>query len=1199
MRWMWATKTRLVWALIFIPFVMLTLAVLAPVAAMQVPAVRRQVHRWVEDQLSRSLGREVRMEGAAIRPWWGRLDLAQIRVAVGETPEAGTLFESEALRLHWSWKALLRHSIVLDRITFVRPRLTLQSTATSAANTRDLLSVFLQPRPIALDGWTLAIHLVEIENGLIAWGADRAGERVEGLSGTLRWPEDPVGEPSILLSLRAARLPLRVGDAARELRQASLQGVLTSRALVVTSAEVQMADVRLTAAGRILDPGGAAQVDLGLKLDAPLAALSGLAGIPKELGGSLDLEGRLDGPWPRLALQGGGKLRIRQTAKGDDPVPISVRWAMGRLEIETTAPDRAGSLSARLVLLPATGAYAARLTVRGADLDELSGLPSLAAHLAGLKLPANLHGRLTADVDLSGRGADLTALRGRGAIRVDGLSIEGDLPSGRLEARIVAIASRLSLETFALEIPGGTIRGRGSVGFTDGRVDVPIQADLKDVGAFARGFGFPLLGGKATLQGRLTGSREAPRFQGHLAWQNPRVALQTIDQIEADLDLTPRLLRTSRLVLRVGSTTATLRGSVAARGSAPLRTLSLKQDLILDLQGQINPGRTADIARFLPDDLGVRAAFRANGRIAGTPGAPTGEADITLTSPETWGERWQQGTVRAHLLPDGTELGPLLLQRGTERVSGALHLGKDGGLKGRLVGAGLDLSGLNFLADSRVAGRADIQADLQGSAGELRVAGSATSAALLFRGILLGPAAGAFSIAKQGMELDLTIQKGAQRMRLNLGPPPDRSLRLDLTLANADLDPILRIADVEPLRSWQTQGTGHLLLRGSASDLSAATGEATLSALRLRNGEQVWNNRIPVELSWRGQTITLRQMQLRSGEKEVDLRGTLGGGAENDFQVKGSIPFLTLQGMLPIVQPLAGEATADLRIRGPLSAPDMQGTLGIAGGRLTLRGIPTPIEELRGNVEFQGQRLSLRAFQGRFGGGNLRGSGELSRDGGQWSFRTTFQEDDGRAEQLLVGRTKEKGEVTGTLSLGGSLASHGQDENGFWSNLEGNLKLVMRDGQMGRQAVTSRILSIINIGQLFNVKDLNVSAQGFPYQKLTADIAIEHGVARTENLLFESRAFDLSAVGKVNLVEETIEMDLAVRPFQNVDWFFSKIPLAGWLLGGKEKSVVAAFYRVTGTLKDPQVTSLTAKSLGRNVFGIFLHLLDIPNAIMP
>ncbi|HEX7550121.1 MAG TPA: hypothetical protein VF579_06065 [Candidatus Methylomirabilis sp.] len=92
MRWMRATKTRVACALIFVPFAMLALAVLAPVAAMQVPAVRRQVHRWVEEQLFRSLGREVRMEGAAIRPWWGRLDLARVRVADGETLEAGTLF---------------------------------------------------------------------------------------------------------------------------------------------------------------------------------------------------------------------------------------------------------------------------------------------------------------------------------------------------------------------------------------------------------------------------------------------------------------------------------------------------------------------------------------------------------------------------------------------------------------------------------------------------------------------------------------------------------------------------------------------------------------------------------------------------------------------------------------------------------------------------------------------------------------------------------------------------------------------------------------------------------------------------------------------------------------------------------------------------------------------------------------------------
>jgi len=833
----------------------------------------------------------------------------------------------------------------------------------------------------------------------------------------------------------------------------------------------------------------------------------------------------------------------------------------------------------------------------GQDTPERGA--ALLARLVGLSLPPNLSGQLTADVDLSGRGADLATLRGHGAVRVSELSVEGGLPSGRLEARIVATASRLSLETFALEIPGGTIQGSGSVGFQDGRVDVPLQADLKDVGAFARGFGLPLLGGKATLQGRITGSRDAPRFQGYLAWQDPRVALQAIDRIEADIDLTSRLLRTSHLVLRIGSTTATLHGSVTARGSDPLRALNLKHDLVLDLQGQVNPGRTADIAGFLPDSLDVRAAFRASGRIAGTLDAPTGEADVTLTSPETWGERWQQGTVRVQILPDGIDLGPILLQRGTERVTGTLRIEKGGDLKGRLAGAGLELSRLRILADSRVAGRANIQADLQGSAGELRLAGSAASDALLFRDIPLGPAVGTFSVAKQGTELDMTLQNGAQRLQLNLGPPPDRSLRLDLTLANADLDPILRMVEIETLRSWQAQGTGRLLFRGAANGLAEATGEVTLSALRLRRGEHVWSNHSPVELSWRGKTVTLRQIRLRSGEKDLEFRGTLGSDAENDLQVKGVIPLLDLQGRLSIVQPLAGEATVDLRVRGALSAPDLQGTLGIEGARLALRGIPAPIEDLRGNAEIQGQRIFLRAIQGRFGGGSLRGSGELSRDGEEWSFRTAFQEDDGRAEQFLAGLYEGKSEVTGTLALGGTLASRGRGEEDFWPNLEGNLKLVMRDGQMGRHAFTTRILSAINIGQLFDAKNPDVSPQGLPYRRLAADITIERGVARTENLLFESRAFDMSAVGEVNLVEKTIGMDLAVRPFQNVDWFFSKIPLAGWLMGGKEKSVVAALYRVTGPLGEPKVTSLPAQSLGRNAFGIFRRLLDIPEAIAP
>jgi uncharacterized protein involved in outer membrane biogenesis len=312
--------------------------------------------------------------------------------------------------------------------------------------------------------------------------------------------------------------------------------------------------------------------------------------------------------------------------------------------------------------------------------------------------------------------------------------------------------------------------------------------------------------------------------------------------------------------------------------------------------------------------------------------------------------------------------------------------------------------------------------------------------------------------------------------------------------------------------------------------------------------------------------------------------------------MKGQLPLSALRGSVPAIQPLGGVATVDLRLRGPLAAPDVQGKLDILGGRLALPGIPAPIEDVRSSIELQPGRAVLRTIQGRCGGGSLHGSGEAARGGEGWSVRVAFQEDGGRAEQLLAGLYAGQGEVTGALTLGGALSGQGRDEGDFWRSLGGQVTLGLQDGRMGRQALTTRILSLINIGQIFDAAGLDLAAQGLPYQRLTADFAIDRGVARTENLLFESRAFHASAVGQIDLAEETIEMDVAVKPFQNVDKLLRMIPLAGWLLGGREKSLVAAFYHVSGSLADPQVASLPVKNLARNVFGVFRRLLDIPDA---
>jgi uncharacterized protein YhdP len=337
-------------------------------------------------------------------------------------------------------------------------------------------------------------------------------------------------------------------------------------------------------------------------------------------------------------------------------------------------------------------------------------------------------------------------------------------------------------------------------------------------------------------------------------------------------------------------------------------------------------------------------------------------------------------------------------------------------------------------------------------------------------------------------------------------------------------------------------------------------------------------------------------LRLHSRERELDIRGTVAGGDETDLQVQASLPLTAIAGHLPFLQAAGGFGTADLHVRGSLSAPEIRGTLQVNGGKATLTGVPAPLEELQGSLELEDERALIRGLQARIAGGSAQATGEVTWHGQEWSFQTTFQEEGGRAEQLLGGLYNGKSEVTGALSLGGTLRSRGRGTEGFRSNLGGNLRLTMLDGQLGRRTLTVRVLSLLNLGDLFDTKTRDTSSRGMPYQRLTGDIAIDRGIARTENLLLESRAFNLSAHGQVDLVNETIDISMAVKPFQTVDKVVTKVPLVGWLLSGKDGALIAAFYRVSGPLSDPTVTSLPVKSIGRNVFGVFQRLLQLPEA---
>ena len=77
-------------------------------------------------------------------------------------------------------------------------------------------------------------------------------------------------------------------------------------------------------------------------------------------------------------------------------------------------------------------------------------------------------------------------------------------------------------------------------------------------------------------------------------------------------------------------------------------------------------------------------------------------------------------------------------------------------------------------------------------------------------------------------------------------------------------------------------------------------------------------------------------------------------------------------------------------------------------------------------------------------------------------------------------------------------------------------------------------------------------------------------------------------------IKNEIDAKVGVHPLATVDTVLSKIPIAGYILTGKNKAFLSFVYEVTGDLNDPKVETIPIKTLGEGVFGIIKRLLETP-----
>ena len=573
----------------------------------------------------------------------------------------------------------------------------------------------------------------------------------------------------------------------------------------------------------------------------------------------------------------------------------------------------------------------------------------------------------------------------------------------------------------------------------------------------------------------------------------------------------------------------------------------------------------------------------------------TGNITLDLEHVRTWQESWTRGEAVVRFRQGDVEITGIDFRRGAERITGEVRLPADGSLQGQLQSTSMDLAHVAMLARRGLTGHASFRLDLQGTRQASRVLIQANGSEVFWRGISMGAATGTLRVERKSLDMDITFLEGTHRLQAHIGPPPANLFTGELTLSDADLGAVLQAAKVEALRPWRPRGDGRIVIRGKPEDPGSTRGEAELESLRLVMNGCSFESQGLVRATWDGPDFKLESVRLRSGGHEVQVSGG-GTGNRIDLQLTGQVPLAVVADRLKDWTAQTGVAAGTLRLRGSQASPEAWGRLEIGQGHLRLEGFPLEFQDVHASLDLQGDRIEVPQYQAMVAGGTLRGNAELRRSEDRSYLTVAFQQEDGRVAELLSALAGEQREITGRVSLAGAVSSERDATTGPAENMTGSLSLRMRDGLIGRYTVAAKILALLNLADMVEAQGPDLNSRGMPYQQITADLKIERGRARTENLVLKSPAVRMTAVGSVDLAGKTVDMTVGVQPFQNLDRVVSRIPVAGWLLAGKEQSVVVAYFQVSGPLSDPQVSTVPVKSVGRNVFGILRNLLELPGS---
>ncbi|MDA0737440.1 MAG: AsmA-like C-terminal domain-containing protein [Nitrospirae bacterium] len=194
--------------------------------------------------------------------------------------------------------------------------------------------------------------------------------------------------------------------------------------------------------------------------------------------------------------------------------------------------------------------------------------------------------------------------------------------------------------------------------------------------------------------------------------------------------------------------------------------------------------------------------------------------------------------------------------------------------------------------------------------------------------------------------------------------------------------------------------------------------------------------------------------------------------------------------------------------------------------------------------------------------------------------------------------------VTGTLSVQGMLEGHGKGNVGVYRTLNGELKVLMKDGRIRRGTIIPKMLTLMNLPALLQGK-IDLNKEGYPFDTQAATVTIQNGVMTSKDIFMDGPILKLTGAGTYDLVDDQLDLAIAASPFGPYFKLLRKVPLFGLLLEGNQDTIGMALFDVKGPIHDPVIKPLPLESFKTGLtgfakmsFNVLKNAITLPKNIL-